>query len=187
MLLLQPVAAKSGLEEGETKPPTDEQIRGWVKAVKEGRAGLEEGVGYVAVEGVGLLVPAGLPSERYYVVAIGAEQVAALVAAGRNPRRIVAVASDLEEVGVLTMLGVPGDQIVRAWNWSTLEAAKSYAIRLGREWLAGLNGLSVSVLEVTANSLQGIMAQLRELLPSAWQALRPVDQLDAQNVLKYSV
>lgn len=147
-------------------------------------AGLEEGRGYVLVEGVGMLAPPGLPERSYYVVAMGMGQAAALIQAGRAPGRILAVATGSEEVSGLTALGVPGDQIIRAWDWPTLEAARNYAVRLGREWLAGLGGLQVSVLEATARSLQGILAQLQEILPSAWQTARPITEQDAVQVLE---
>ena len=149
--------------------------------------GLEEKIGYVAVEGVGLLVPPDFPEESYFAVAVGTEQAAALVAAGRAPSRLIVVATGLEDAAGFSALGVPADQIVPAGEWPSLEAAKNYAIRLGQEWLKGLQGLRVSVLEVTARTLQGAWAQLQEMLPSVWQMARPVTPEEAQNVLEHSV
>jgi hypothetical protein len=163
-------------------------FQSWQKRL-EGIAsgGLEKGRGFVLVEGVGMLAPPDLPAGRYYVVAIGIEQAAALIQAGRAPGRILAVATGLEEAAALAERGILDDQIVRAWEWPTLEAARDYAVRLGREWLAGLGGLQVSVLEVTARSLQGILAQLQEMLPSAWQTARPITAQDAERTLDLAV
>lgn len=182
-----------GIEKGLSVPYEVIRVRDLVTiqpaagpATGRGRAGLEEGRGYVAVGPVGLMVPADFPVARYYVVAVGIEQAAALIQAGRDPLRIIAVATGLEEVAGLAALGVPGDQIVRAWDWPTLEAAKNYAVRLGKDWLAGLQGLRVSVLEVTAKNLQEILAQLQEMLPSAWQAARPITAEDAHRTLDWA-
>jgi hypothetical protein len=100
---------------------------------------------------------------------------------------MIVVASGAEERTALTALGVPLDQVVLQSDFATAQQALDYAVRLARDWLSALSGVRVVLLETTARTLQGLLAQLKELLPSDWQAARPVTVDDAHTLLDLSV
>ncbi len=156
-------------------------IGAWYAQVSGVSAGLEEKplghvgkddptiFGVVAVEGAAALVPDGFQDAM--AVTMGLKQTKAVLGLGKiPPGRVVAVAVGLEEVTAIENLGVPSVQILQGWNYENLEEAKLAAIRFAQGILETIHGVTVRVVQATALTVQGLLAQLEEqLIPASWQ------------------
>jgi hypothetical protein len=124
------------------------------------RTGLEEeGVGYVAVEGLVAAVPAWASRSTYGVTVGPAQTEAALRLGTLSPGRFIVVSAGAEEDQAIAELGVPLGQIVRD---------KTAAIELAGGFLQMAEGFrEVRVLDTTART----PAELRSWLglSAAWQ------------------
>ncbi len=139
--------------------------------------------GYVVDAGIGFLRAGMNLDTPYLVVAEGIAQTEALLKAGVPAVQIVALVAKQEEKASLMSRGFPGDNIFRADEFPSWEAALKVVWHVAGEWLTILKRVEVAFLRTTARSAQGLLAQLQELLPSAWQTSRPVTQEDVEQAL----
>ncbi len=121
----------------------------------------EEGVAYVVVGGLVVVVPEGDIQKTYGVTVGPAQTEAALRLGTLPPGRIIAVSAGAEEDRVIAELGVPPGQIVRG--------DKTAAIELAGAFLQMAEGFrEVRVLDAVARTLAELRLWLRGL-PAAWQ------------------
>ncbi len=165
----------TSLERGVVEVPNHDPVRlgntlstiqAHFRQTRLGQAGgLEEAVKaparYVVVGALAAVVPANVPD--LLAVTVGLEQSRAVLALGRIPAsQVIAVAAGLEERLGLEALGVRA--VIEGWRYPRPEEAVQTAIRQAEAAL----GASAQVLRLTATTLPGLWAQLREILPSAW-------------------
>lgn len=151
--------------------------------------GLEEtavttAVGYVVDAGVGLLRSRMEMETPYLIVAEGSRQVLTLLEAGVPAARIVALVEDAGVQEHLLARAFPGDNIFQADRFADWSQARQHVWQVAGDWLRVLEGVEVTALRTTARSVQGLLAQLKELLPLEWQDLQPVTADQAEQILR---
>lgn len=165
----------------EFKPP---QLLGYV--YREPVSAPQQATGHVLDAGLGWLRSRMDMNNPYFVVAEGAAQAIGLVSEGVPATRIVALVSTEQERFMLTGLGIAGDNIFLARNFTDWSAAREYVWKVASLWLQELEGVDVKPLRVTDPSLSiaGLLSQLGELLPTEWQRSGLVTSETAETVIR---
>ena len=165
------------------------QLAGGLEEVTQLERPIEAGVaqqektGYVVDAGVGLLVSRLRLNAPYLVVAEGIEQAQALRNAGVQAGNIVALVATPHEKSELIQRQFPGDNILVAEGLDKAQAQR-YAWQTASDWLRELKKVEVVPVRTTARTVQGLLAQLKELLPLQWQQSLGVTDEDAEQVLR---